>query len=244
MAAPKNAARPPRGAAAHVPLTRAVIVEAALAEIDAHGLEALSMRKLGAVLGVEAMALYHHFPGKGALLDAVMERLLDEADLPPRGTAPPLARLRTFMESYRRIAINHPHGFILLVYRRFNTERTFQFYERILEALEELGFDAAASARYFRLMGYYVGGAGMADIASRARMPDATAVRLESFAGSKAYPRVAKVVPHLRVANLDAIFDFGLEVILSAIGKAARRNAVSARGSSRGSPSSARSSGG
>src|SRR5512139_2076634 len=47
------------------PLTPALIVEAALAEIDAKGLDGFSMRGLGTALGVEAMALYHHFPSKG-----------------------------------------------------------------------------------------------------------------------------------------------------------------------------------
>lgn len=203
------------------PLTPALIVEAALAEIDAKGLDGLSMRGLGAALGVEAMALYHHFPSKGRLMDAVMERLLDEAELPERGSMPPLDRIRHFLESYRRIAIDHPHAFILLVYRRFNTERTFEVYEKVLEALADAGFDPVLSARFFRLMGYYVGGAGLADIASRAREPDATPVKLEHSADATRFPRVAAVRPHLRVANLDAIFEFGLDVIFDAMAKAA-----------------------
>ena len=213
---PRRQAPPERA-----PLTPTLIVEAALAEIDAKGLDGFSMRGLGAALGVEAMALYHHFPSKGRLLDAVMERLLDEAELPERGSMNPLDRLRLFLESYRRIAINHPHAFILLAYRRFNTDRTFAFYERILEALADAGFDPALSARFFRLMGYYVGGAGLADIASRAREPDATPVKLEHSADAARFPRVAAVRPHLRVGNLDAIFEFGLDVIFAAMAKAA-----------------------
>ncbi len=125
------------------------------------------MRRLGAALGVEAMALYHHFPSKGELLDGVMERLLAEAELPPPGSMPPLERLRTFVRSYRQIAIRHPHAFVLLAVRRFNTEAAFALYERILDALDEAGFDAVHSARLFRLIGYYASGAGLAEIASR-----------------------------------------------------------------------------
>jgi len=206
-----------RRSAARPPLTAEAIVDAALGEIDAVGLEAFSMRRLGAALGVEAMALYHHFRSKGRLLDAVMERLLDEAELPPRGEVDPLLRLRRFLESYRKIAIRHPHAFILLVNRRFNTERTFVLYEQILEALADAGLDPALSARFFRLFGYYVGGAGMADIASRAQQPDATPVGLEHFTLNERFPRVGAVAPHLRVANLDAIFAFGLDVIFDAM---------------------------
>ena len=213
------ARKPVRRGATKTPLTREAIAEAALALIDADGLDALSMRRLGGALGVEAMALYHHFQNKGKLLDAVMGRLLDEAELPARGSMPPLARIRRFAESYRRIAIHHPHAFILLTYRRFNTERTFELYESVLEALADLDFAPALAARFFRLLGYYVGGAGLADIASRAAQPDATPVSLERFGKSKRYSHVAAVAPHLRLANLDAIFEFGLDVIFDTMKK-------------------------
>jgi AcrR family transcriptional regulator len=212
---------PRAGAPRRAPLTRDAIAEAALAQIDAHGLEVFSMRRLGAALGVEAMALYHHFRGKGPLLDAVMERLLDEVEIAPRGSLPPLERLRRAMVSYRNLALTHPQAFILLVYRRFNTERTFQLYEQILEMFADAGFESPLAARFFRTLGYFVNGAGMADIASRAQQPDATPVKLEQYSDREKYPRVAAVAPHLRVNNLDAIFTFGLDSIFEAMKRAA-----------------------
>lgn len=83
--------------------------------------------------------------------------------------------------------------------------------------LADAGFDSSLAARFFRLVGYFVNGAGMADIASRAQQPDATPVRLEHFSEDDKYPRIAAVAPHLRVANLDAIFTFGLDTIFEAI---------------------------
>ena len=171
------------------------------------------MRRLGKELGVEAMAFYHHFRDKGELLDAVLERLLDEVSLPPRGEVPPIQRLKVMCESYRKLAVNHPHAFILLAYRRFNSEQAFILYEQVLEAMADLGLDDALSARYFRMMGYYMNGAGLAEIASRAAEPDATPVRLEDFQEGDRFPHVANVVPHLRIANLDAIYDFGMDMI-------------------------------
>jgi TetR/AcrR family transcriptional regulator, tetracycline repressor protein len=55
---------------------RADIVERAIGLLDAAGLDALSMRKLAADLGVQPGALYHHFTGKDALLAAVADELL------------------------------------------------------------------------------------------------------------------------------------------------------------------------
>jgi len=204
------------------PLSREGISAAALQLIDQEGLEGLSMRRLGTGLGVEAMALYHHFRNKGELLDAVMDRMLDEIDWPERGSMPPLTRLRTMFESYRQLAIKHPHAFILLAYRRFNTEHSFALYERVLEAMEDLGLDAALSARYFRMFGYYMNGAGLAEIASRATAPDATPVQLEDFQGADRYPHVAAVAPHLRVSKLDAIYEYGFEMILREMERSAR----------------------
>ena len=180
------------------------------------------MRGLGTALGVGAMALYHHFRNKGELLDAVMDRLLDEIEWPERESLPPLDRLRITFGSYRHLAVNHPQAFVLLAYRRFNTEHSFALYEKILEAMEDLGLDPASSARYFRMIGYYLNGAGLAEIASRAKAPDATPVQLENFKGGDRFPHVAAVVPHLRVSKLDAIYEYGFDLILREMEKSAR----------------------
>jgi AcrR family transcriptional regulator len=211
-----------RAPADRLPLTREGIASAALGIVDGEGLEGLSMRRLGSELGVEAMALYHHFRNKGEVLDAVMERMLDEIEWPERGTATPMARLKKLLGSYRRLAVRHPRAFILLVNRRFNTDRSFEFYERVLEAMADLGLDAALSARYFRMFGYYMNGAGLAEVASRAAAPDATPVRLENFHGSARFRHIAAVAPHLRVSKLDAIYDFGLQLILREMQKSAK----------------------
>ena len=65
-------ARRPASPPTRTPLTPARIAEAALALVDEAGLEGCTMRRLGAELGVEAMALYHHYPGKGPLLEEGM----------------------------------------------------------------------------------------------------------------------------------------------------------------------------
>jgi AcrR family transcriptional regulator len=193
------------------------IADAALALIDRDGLEGLSMRKLGQALGVEAMALYHHVPSKGRLLDAVMDRLVRDFDIPPPGAIAAIDRLRQALRSYRRIAVEHPRAFPLLVGRRFNSPGAFAVYERLLEVFADLGLDPAQSAKWFRTLGYFLNGAGMADIASREQTPDATPLLLERTPASVAYPHVAAVAPHLRVHRLDEVFDFGCELLLGAL---------------------------
>lgn len=173
------------------------------------------MRRLGARLGVEAMALYHHFPSKGDLLDGVVDCLVEEIELPQTGA--PLERLRACIGSFRACAIRHPPAFVLLAARRFNTERAFAFYEALLGVFGELGLTAQQSARWFRLIGGFASGAGMADVASRERVADATPLRLERAPELIAFPRVRAVAPHLSVKNLDSVFEFGLDVLFDAL---------------------------
>jgi len=199
------------------PLDRRRIAAEALRLIDAGGLEQLSMRRLGAELGVEGMAIYHHFRNKAELLDGVLELLLEEMQPPPPRSGSPLRRLRKTFESVRAVAIRHPHAFVLIPTRRFNTDQALAYYERLLGVFRDAGFDAAQSARYFRLLAGYVTGAGMAEIGSRALQPDATPSRLEDFDEAARYPLVSAAAPELRVANLDAIFKFGMDLIFEAM---------------------------
>jgi AcrR family transcriptional regulator len=70
-------------AAPRVPLTRERVFEAAVAFVDEHGIEELSMRKLGQELGVEAMSLYYHVANKGEILDGMVDAVTSEIGLTP-----------------------------------------------------------------------------------------------------------------------------------------------------------------
>ncbi len=59
------------------PLNREVILDGAIALIERDGPASLSMRRLGSELGVEGMAIYHHFQGREELLAAIGDRLLE-----------------------------------------------------------------------------------------------------------------------------------------------------------------------
>ena len=179
------------------------------------------MRKLGAALGVEAMSLYHHFPSKGHVLDAVAERLLLEIELPQQGDW--RARLAESARRYRGLALAHPRAFVLLTTRRAATERTLAFYERLFGISAEAGFDDVTIAHTFRLMGYYAGGAGLAEVASRGTGEDATPSPMERGPDANRFPLLAAAAPHLRAANLDAVFESGLALIMGALETLPRR---------------------
>lgn len=150
------------------PLSAERIVDAAVAYIDEHGLPGLTMRRLGSELGVEAMALYRHVPGKGDLLDAVVERLItrmrDDADVldePRDGWQDFLVRLA---HGVRRIALEHPKAFPLVASRPPEAPwlrpplRSLEWVEVFLTGLRSEGFtDEAAVAAYRAYTSFLLG---------------------------------------------------------------------------------------
>ena len=196
------------------PLDRRRIALAALDLIDEEGLEALSMRKLGARLGVEAMALYHHFPDKAHLLDVVAELLLKDVKAPASGDW--RKRLAIAARRYRQVAVDHPNAFALLTTRRTAGPNAHAAFEGILAVLMDAGFKGSKLAKAFRLVGYFSGGAGHAEIATREGSTVAARGDRRG-ADAEAFPLLASVQPHFSADRLDAIFEFGLSAIIGAL---------------------------
>ena len=144
------------------PLNRDKIVERAIEMIDADGVEKLSMRRLAAALGIEAMSLYHHFPNKDAILDGVAARIVEEAGplLPP-----PDADWKTVMASgpaNARSALDaHPKAGWLFFGRQYSTATSMQMLEAPLAILYSAGFRGqelvdAAHAIFAYIAGWYI----------------------------------------------------------------------------------------
>src|SRR5258706_5577596 len=109
-------AEPHRNAEPRTRLTRNRVVATAIALADANGIQALSMRKLGVELGVEAMSLYNHVANKDDLLDGMIDGVFGEIDLPTGGTDWRTAmRLRAI--SAREVMSRHPSAIGLLELR-------------------------------------------------------------------------------------------------------------------------------
>lgn len=91
------------------PLTKDELFAAALAIADDEGLEALSMRRLAAEVGVEAASLYHHLPNKDALLDGVVVRMRSEMRIPDPLPEDWKELMLAIFAEYRRIHAAHPN---------------------------------------------------------------------------------------------------------------------------------------
>lgn len=131
------------------PLTRQRILRAALKLIDRDGLDALTMRRLGAALGVEAMALYRHVGSKEGLLEGVAELLLEELELPDAESAPWQDTWTALAHSYRRLARSHPGAFRLLALSPLGIAARFERALAPLAILRDAGFDERPAEHAF-----------------------------------------------------------------------------------------------
>jgi AcrR family transcriptional regulator len=216
---PKRTA--PRRAAAVGPLTRERIVAAALEEIAASGLSGFSTRKLGERLGVEAMSIYHHFPSKQHLLDALVDHAVGSVEIPPPDLAP-LERLRRSMYAYRAMAHRHPALFPLVAVHRLNTPTGVSFIEAILTLVRAAVPDAELAARHFRTIGYFLTGAGLDETSGYAKGPSAAEPVSDEFIGSEC-PNLVASARYFKADQWDATFAHGVDGLIEAVKRDARR---------------------
>jgi TetR/AcrR family transcriptional regulator, tetracycline repressor protein len=197
------------------PLDRRRILEAAVRFVDREGLEALSMRKLGAELGVEAMSLYNHVPNKGALLDGMVEVLLGELEVPPEDEAWE-ERVREAYRAFRKVALEHPNVFPLLVVRPPDTMDGVWLVEEFLKTLRGAGFDPDTALHAFRALSSYASGYAMAEIRGFAMEPAGSRLGTTSLPEGE-FPHIHELDAQLGRVDRDAEFEFGLDLILAGL---------------------------
>jgi TetR/AcrR family transcriptional regulator, tetracycline repressor protein len=118
-------------------LSRQRIVDRALTLADREGIDAISMRRLGSLLGVEGMALYTHVRSKQDLLAAVGARLLEELELEPRPHADWRGRIESVARAWAVLRSRHPRSFPL-VFRA--GAQVLPLTEEMMDALQTGGF--------------------------------------------------------------------------------------------------------
>ena len=197
----------------HQGLTREILVDAALALVDREGLEALSYRRLAEAVGCEAMSLYHYFPSKGHLQDAVLDRVFGALEVPPPGS-PWIERLRKAAWNYRAMALGHPKLYPLMAVHRMNTKVGVRKLDQIIGLFREGGFDDAVAASLFRDVGYYITGAALDETAGYAKGPSA-AEPVTDAEITRDCPNLAAVAPYFKPQHFEQTFAAGLEMLLT-----------------------------
>jgi AcrR family transcriptional regulator len=213
-----------------LPLSRERIVETALALVHDLGLGAFSTRRLGERLGCEAMSIYHHFPSKQHLLDAMVDRVLGSIAFPDPALDP-AERVRAVARAYRDMARRHPAFYPLLAVHRLNTPLGVATIDRILEIIGALVPDAELAARHFRTLGYYLTGAALDETSGYARGPSAAEPASDADVAAHC-PHLAAAAPFFAERHWEATFSLGLDALMARMevdGRALRKAAAARR---------------
>src|SRR5579871_4975511 len=149
----------PTGDAAfrRAPLSRDQVLRAAVAFADENGVAALSMRKLGEAVGVEAMSLYNHVASKADLLDGMVDVVFSEIGL-PAGDAGWQTAMRQRAISARKVLGCHRWAIGLMESRKSPGPATLRHHDAVLGCLREAGFPVELTAHAYSLLDSYIYG--------------------------------------------------------------------------------------
>jgi len=206
-------------------LSRDVVLSAALALVDAEGLDALTMRRLGQELGRDPMSLYRYAENRAALLDGVSELVFDELDIVP-DDPDWQAQLRRIAHGLRDLALRHPNVVPLLVTRPLSTPLglrplgTLRPLEQILSLLIEAGFAPSDALHVYRAYYGYLYGHILNELQEFIVDPEENEALLRlglHRLPPKEFPRIRALAPVLADYDGMAELDEGITILLAGL---------------------------
>lgn len=198
-----------------IPLSRQRLIDACVRIVDAEGAGAVTMRRLGAELGVDPTAVYRHFRDKDELLAATADRLLIEAldglELSGRWKAD----LRALALRMRAVYLAHPGLAQLVATATAPLPNEARLSEAALAITRSAGFPDAEAVASFEVVEAYVLAVSSMDAATVGNSSDAWR---SSYAAlpREDYPNLAAVGDRLYRDDA-ARFEHGLDLLLDAI---------------------------
>jgi len=210
-------------------LSREKVLDAALRLASEHGLAGLSMRKLAAELGVEAMSLYNHVANKGDLLDGLTARVFESVPLPAPG--PWDSRLRELTVGLYAAFSRYP-----VVVRALATDQAnprsvgaLKFIDEMLAALLDAGLDERGAARGYRSLMGLVFGAVLTESVGLSGGSSDGEVRAEPVGDwfqrlvtARELPALHRVLPSMLEGDCLQDFEFQLDLVIGGLGASAR----------------------
>lgn len=210
------------------PLSRERIVEAALLLANQGGIAGLSMRKLGDVLGVEAMSLYNHVANKDELIDGLIDRVVREIEL-PRADEHWKAAMRKRAVSARDVFKRYPWVTALMETRKTPGPAALRYYDSVIGCMRRGGFSIAMAAHAFALVDSYLYGFTLQEQSLPFETPDeANAVAQEMLEDLplKEFPYLTEMIVNHAMKpgySFAAEFEFGLDLILDGLERAKKK---------------------
>lgn len=165
--------------------------------VDREGIAALSMRKLASALGIEAMSVYHYVKNKDELLDAMVERVMEQVYL-PASSEPWMDEQRKRARSVFESILEHPWVASLFESRQSGPHQ-FAANEAVLANLRHHGFSVALAHRSLLTIDSYVYGFALQEAAwphERSQLPDILRQMLPRVSEAS-YPRIVEFMQHM-----------------------------------------------
>ncbi|MEJ5255293.1 MAG: TetR/AcrR family transcriptional regulator C-terminal domain-containing protein [Acidimicrobiales bacterium] len=202
---------------ARPPLSLDRIITAAVALADREGLDQLSMRRLGAELGVEAMSLYHYVGSKDELLDRMLDQVIAEIALPPEGESW-WQQLWLLAHEFRNCGRRHPGVLPLFGARAIRSVEAFAPLERAYAVLRRNGLEPAAALDSVVTLASFVFGFALIEPGG---IRDVLEGRTVDFAHlDTEHPDLLEMGSVFVERDPDEQFSQGLRVVLRGIGAA------------------------
>ncbi|WP_152189739.1 TetR/AcrR family transcriptional regulator [Georgenia satyanarayanai] len=215
-------------------LDRDRVVATAIELVEADGLNALSMRRLGAAMGVEAMALYRYVDGREDLLEAVVEEVTSKVeraadmDIGPHGGWQ--AYLQRVAHTVRDLAFAHPQVFPLVATRHPAAPwlrpplRNLDVVEDFLATLSAAGFSEDQAVTAYRAFTSFLLGQLLLTVTQRGAQATTEEVIDEGDASvthsdisAEEFPTITRLRAKLSVDHSDEEFEEALEQLLRRI---------------------------
>ncbi|HKX15307.1 MAG TPA: TetR/AcrR family transcriptional regulator [Propionibacteriaceae bacterium] len=212
--------RPPaRRAGQRAGLSSDQILVAARHIADREGVDHLSMRRLSAELGVMPNALYSYFPDKEALLDALLDSLLGEIEMPDPTSVEWRDGLTALMDSSRRLLLAHPQLVTTFISRAAVGPNATRLGETTFQLLRQGGLDGERAVDAFRILLIFT--LGFAAFQTPRMEGDASRTRrVRSVFGTlpdDGFPEMRRAAQHLAKRPTDRSFHTGLGWLLQGV---------------------------
>src|SRR5215211_5604006 len=203
--------------------TREELAHRALAIMDAHGAEALTMRGLAEELGMGTMSLYRYFPSKNDLMDAAIDVAAPEIELPEPGSGPWKDHLAGLARALFDTALRHPSVARERFDRPLQSPGAIRVTDRALALLLEAGLSKRDAVAAFKaLLIHTLGAAAFVAAESRPEVRQRAQQR-HSSVRSEELPAMAAVADEFTAAlGGNEAFELGLAALLDEIERRGR----------------------
>lgn len=221
------------GRTARPALSRDRVLAAAMRLADTEGIGVVTMRRLASSVGVEAMSLYHHLPGKEGLLDGLVEAVMGEIRSEIDGLAHEVGAdwrvlVRDRCLAARRVMIRHPWAPDLISSRQTIPPSVYGHFEEVLATMIRAGFTYHVGHRAMHALGPMILGFTR-ELFTPAEAGDAEVSADDLAAMAEAFPHVTAMVaaelhdaedPTLGWCDSQAEFEFTLDLLLDGLDRA------------------------